>query len=432
MRFKGFEVFIMLFAVMAATSCKEPEGIGLEVLPDGEQMPIAWIDTFTIEARTVLFDSVPTSGLNSGTYLVGDFHDPIFGRVKSSIYTQLQLPSSDVDFGVNPKVDSVILNIAYAGAYGNTDKLNGVMRFGIYRLSEDIYEDSSYFSNNAHAYFPKPLAQFDYRPDLYSDVYDGTDSIPLPPSMRVRLDDLFGQQILNSPNLASNDDFIKEFKGLVIRSDAVSMPADNGSIVYMNMTSFASRLELYYNDTLRMDFDVDAATHTSFEHEYSQTILDAVDANNAIAIGNNTLYVQSMAGLRVRLLFPHIRELRQLGAVAINKAELVVPVDQDVVTKHGLPSSLQVTGINAGDSAVFITDFFEGIDYFGGTANDDGEYIFNIARHVQSLLLEPEETDYGLYISNSGNAVNARRGVFNGPLHSDRPLKLRMTYTIVE
>lgn len=422
---------MVLVAILAVVSCKEPEGIGLEVLPDGEQMPLAWIDTFSISAKTVRFDSVPTSGLSSGTYLVGDFQDPIFGRVKSTIYTQIQLPSSDVDFGVNPRVDSVILNIAYAGAYGSTDKLNGIMKFGIYRLSEDIYGDSVYYSDDSHSYFPKPLAQFDFRPDLYSDVYDGTDTVALPPSLRVRLDDMFGRLILNSPNLASNDDFIQEFKGLAIRSDATSMATDNGSVLYMNMTSYATRLELYYNDTV-MYFDIDEATHSGFEHEYPQAITDALDTNMANSIGESTLYIQSMAGLRMRILFPHITKLNELGVIAVNKAELVIPVDQDVVTTHGYPSALQVTGINAGDSAVFLTDFFEGTDYYGGTINDDGEYVFNIARYVQSLLLHPEETDYGLYISNSGNAVNARRAVFNGPLHADKPLKLRMTYTIVE
>jgi hypothetical protein len=37
-----------------------------------------------------------------------------------------------------------------------------------------------------------------------------------------------------------------------------------------------------------------------------------------------------------------------------------------------------------------------------------------------------------MYILNSGNAVNGRRAVFNGPTHPDKPLKLRMTYTIIE
>jgi hypothetical protein len=47
-------------------------------------------------------------------------------------------------------------------------------------------------------------------------------------------------------------------------------------------------------------------------------------------------------------------------------------------------------------------------------------------------LNSPEEPDLGLYVVNAGNSTNARRGVFNGPQHPDKAMKLRMTYTIVE
>ena len=140
-----------------------------------------------------------------------------------------------------------------------------------------------------------------------------------------------------------------------------------------------------------------------------------------------------MAGLRMKVELPFLKELNQLGVVAINKAELVVPIDETVVTPYSYPSSLQITGINEDGGPVFLVDFFEGSDYFGGTYDSENQqYVFNIARHIQSILNAPEETDYGLYISNSGNAVNGRRAVFHGTDHPDRPLKLRMTYTIIE
>jgi len=119
--------------------------------------------------------------------------------------------------------------------------------------------------------------------------------------------------------------------------------------------------------------------------------------------------------------------------VAINKAELIVPLDESVVAEFGVPNSLQITAIDSNGSPVFPVDFFEGSDYYGGVYDSEKkQYVFNIARHLQSILNSPEIVDYGLYITNSGNSVNARRGVFNGPQHPDKPLKLRMTYTIIE
>lgn len=430
-------LFLAVFAIISFLSaCEEPDGIGLEVLPDGEEMPIAWVDTFTVDARTIFDDSVATSNLAS-TYLIGDFGDPIFGRVRSELYTQFLLSSSDIDFGANPMVDSVVLNLAYAGAYGNTDKLRGLQTFGVYRLNDELEDDSTYYSNISRKIFPKYLGQKEFRPDLYSNVVVGEDT--LPPSLRMPLTPYFGQSILNSSKLSSNEEFITEFKGLCIRSDNATMSAGFGSILYFNMVSSSSRLELYYHndtdDSLRINLLIneDCATHTKFVHDFETGIENAVaDSLNA---SPTQLFVQSMAGTKMKLEVPHLRKLNELGIVTINKAELVIPLDESVVTDYGVPNSLQVTGVNEDGGSVFLIDFFEGGAYYGGTYDaENQEYVFNVARHLQSLLTAPEEPDYGLYVLNSGNAVNARRGVFNGPAHLDslERMRLRMTYTIIE
>ncbi len=422
--------------LLAIAACQEPEGIGLEVLPDGEQMEIAWIDTFTIEARTVTYDSVPTTGLNSGTYLIGDFNDPKFGRVQSGLYTQIELGGTDVDFdgGV---IDSIILNLAYAGSYGSTDKLNGNMTFGVYELDSDLDVDSVYYSNaTPPALVTAPLAEHQFRPDLYATIPTLEDTVA--PSLRIPLDPAFGQRLLSSQNLASQEAFITEFKGLAVLPIDASLPSNNGSVLYFNLFSNDTRIEVYYHDTtedsLVYSFGLDSrdvAEFTSFTHDFSSEIQTAIA--DTTAAGANTLYIRSMAGLRMKLELPHLRELNEVGVVAINKAELVVPIDDSFDTEYSYPNDLLITGINEDGGSTFLIDQFEGSEYYGGTYDaDNGEYVFNIARHLQSVLNSPEEVDYGLYIVNGGNSVNARRGVFNGPADADKPMKLRMTYTIIE
>lgn len=430
-----------LLVLFTFSSCKEPDGIGLDVLPDGEEMGIAWIDTFTVEARTVLYDSIPTSGLSSGTYLVGDFGDPIFGRVRSEVYTQFKPITENPDFGNGPTIDSIVLNMAYVGSYGKTDKLLGTMQFSVYELDEKLFKtgsgatDTVYYSNDTIATRPTPLGIKTFRPDLYSRVIAGNDT--LPPSFRVALDPSFGQRILDSDSLLTNTSFVNDFFGICVRPTSFSMPSGAGSILYFNMESQFSRVELYYHnedgDTTNFKFEIrnSFGIHTTFSHEFPMEILTAIA--DSTAAGESRLYIQSMAGLRMKVKVPHLRELRELGAVAINKAELVVPVDQSVITEFGLPTALQITGIDSAGNALNLIDVFEGSDYYGGAYDSDKkQYVFNIARHLQSLLNSPETVDYGLYIVNSGNAVNARRGVFNGPQHPEKPMKLRMTYTIIE
>jgi hypothetical protein len=423
----------LVVVAMALVACEEPEGIGLDVLPAGEEMPIAWVDTFTVYVRTVTDDSVSTSNL-SGTYLIGDFQDPDFGRVQARLYTQFHLPSTNIDFGTGATIDSIIINLAYNGSYGSTDKLRGMQRFGVYRLTEDIYDSATYYSNVSHEFDPTPIGTKEFRPDLFSNVDTGTDT--LPPSFRIRLDDAFGTSILNSSNLASNEDFLTEFKGLMIRSDSPSLSDGFGAILYFNMLSTASRVEVYYHnfeDTLNLGLviNADCATHTAFDHEFPQTIVDAVQ--DSFNYQPDQVFIQSMAGLKMKVMIPHLRKLNDLGIVAINKAELVIPLDEDFDTEFGVPNNLQATRIDYKGASQFMTDFYEGSDYFGGAYDSDKkQYVFNIARHLQSIILETDSTDYGMYILNSGNAVNGRRAVFNGPTHPDKPLKLRMTYTIIE
>ncbi len=441
---------LLILAALLINGCKEPELVGLDVLPGGQQLPIAWVDTFTLKARTVTDDSVNTSTLSS--YLIGDFGDPTFGRLRSELFTQVALPSAGVDFGANATVDSVILHLTYSGSYGYTDKLRGTMRFGVYRITEDLQNESIYRSNaQPQAVDPTPLASIEFRPDLVTqfDLGDYTvvenvdpepnDTVPvlLPPALRIALDPAFGQQILDLDTINHADIFLDEFKGINIRSESAAMPSGFGSILYFNLNPFYSGLELHYsNDSevgLQFDFDLvqEYATHTLFDHDFP------IDINHALAdttvAGDTRLYVRSMAGLKMKVEFPYLRELNELGHVAINKAELVVPLDESVDFEHAVPYGLAISGIDSSGISINIVDHTEGISYYGGLYDaGNQEYVFNVARHLQDVLNSPEKQDNGLYLLNLGNSVNARRGVFNGPKHPDKPMKLRMTFTIIE
>ena len=413
-------------------ACKEPEGIGLDVLPDGEHMAIAWIDTFTLEAKTVLYDSVPASGLN--TYVIGDYGDPLFGRVQSSLFTQFELGGTSLDFD-GAVVDSVILNLPYSGSYGSTDKIKGNMTFGVYEIEQELF-DSSYYSNASIPALTMPaLAEHTFRPDLFSNVSVAYDTTLLPPSLRIPLDASFGQRLFDSPNLASQDQFLTEFQGIGIVPIDMSVSPDHGSILYFNLLTRSSRIEVYYEDTV-YNFEIDSrnenAEFVHFSHEFSPEV------NSALADGTVTgatrLYVQSMAGVRAQVNLPHLRELNELGIVSINKAELVVPVDESFPQDQSYPSRLYALGVDSAGVATNIVDLNdENPDYYGGVYDSDKQqYVFNIARHIQSILSNPDENDFGLYILNAGTSTTANRVILNGPEHATKPMELRMTYTIIE
>lgn len=448
MQFLTRSTAILLLIAAVFSACKEPDGIGLDVLPEGEAMDIAWVDSFKVEAQTVYFDSVRTSG--RATYAVGDFGDPIFGRVQSQMFSQFLLVSEGADpFNNSYQVDSVVLNLRYASAYGRVDKLRGFQQFGVFEVEEDLLldgfevSDTTYYSNDmVQAVSSTPLGTIDFAPDLLNPVPSGIDSTFLFPSLRIRLDSMLGVRIVSSVNLNDNDLFTSEFKGLNIRPINSSMSSDFGALLFFDMLSEESRLELFYHipgDTVLQQYKFDMnnsnALFTTVEHDFSAEVIDAVNAGVISGVDDN-LYIQGLAGTRLRVKFPTLRGLNELGAVAINKAELVLPVDEDAIDDFGAPSILTVNSINETDSAFPIRDQGElgGIDYYGGIYDSDKkEYVFNVARELQTLLSNPDEEDYGFYIAPLV-AVDGKRVVLNGPNHpvDEEKLRLRLTYTIID
>jgi len=438
---------IVVSIALLLNACKEPDGLGLDVLPDGQQYPIAWVDTFTVEAITVYEDSVKTSGIGPPTFLIGDFGDPIFGRVQSQLFTQIRLLGENVSFGANPILDSVVLNLAYSGSYGYTDKLRGTMKLGVYEVNNDIKDTVAHYSNNEQQTEATPIGQIEFRPDLFSEIFLEGAADPLPPSLRIPLDSAFGSRIMKSMNLANNGTFLTEFKGINIRSESLDMMSGFGSILYFNLASGASKLEIHYHIHVANPANPDSivylqtnlgifqqfATHTVFTHEFSQEIVDAVSGTTVA--GADKLYASPMSGVKMKLKFPFLQELNKLGIVAINKAEIVIPIDEDIDLEHEVPISLvyrqilDATGTNG-----FTADYNpNSLAYYGGVYNSTKkEYVFNAAQYIQSVLNSPEDENRGLFVQQPGTSIYGRRAVFSGPQRLTRPMQLRLTYTIIK
>ncbi|HEX7869977.1 MAG TPA: DUF4270 family protein, partial [Chryseobacterium sp.] len=92
------------------------------------------IDTLTVEMSTINFDSLVTS--NKSRVLVGNYDDPLFGKVKSNSYFQLasdsySLISSTDTEAANYVFDSISMILKYDNYYyGDTTK---VQTFDIHR-----------------------------------------------------------------------------------------------------------------------------------------------------------------------------------------------------------------------------------------------------------------------------------------------------------
>jgi hypothetical protein len=125
-------------------SCKKNQEFGIEISPENELISAFISDTFAIETTTILSDSIKTDEL-SGPSPLGNYIDPVFGEVNSSIYTHLRIDNfNGFENTTNLVVDSVIMYLVVDGYYGEIFE----QIFKVEQLSGDLIKDSNYYSNS--------------------------------------------------------------------------------------------------------------------------------------------------------------------------------------------------------------------------------------------------------------------------------------------
>lgn len=405
---------------------------------DGELIPqfdkgninLVAVDTFSLKTSLTREDSLRTD--LSGFNLLGIYNDPIFGLASSSIYSQVTLNGLNVNFGIGATLDSAILTMQYSGMYG--DSLSP-MSINVFELTTALDKGINYFSNTFVAHNSTPMISTIFVPNLKDSIFELFDSTNKAPHLRINLGNAFGNAILaesGGSNLATNDAFTQFFKGLYITTvDSVfnsSLMPGQGSIVYFNINSPLSTVTIYYNDTSRYDFlmNAESVKYSRFNHNYSGTPVEA----KLQGLGDTSVsYVQTLAGVKTKIEIPHIKEILNEGNVAINQAKLIVTIENGTDATFQAVPTLTLVGISNDETSVFLPDFFEGLNFFGGFIDPiEKTYTFNIPRHLHTMIYNTT-ADNGMYLLATGQSVSANRTVLGTQKNSTAKLKLKIIYT---
>ena len=181
---------------------------------------------------------------------------------------------------------------------------------------------------------------------------------------------------------------------------------------------------------MKYDFAINTSgvKYSRFAHNYSGTDIEA-HLNNSPTKDTTVSYVSAMAGVKTKVEIPYIRDLAKNGTVLINKAELIITVENGTEGNFDTPlGSISLVGINASGNDIFLPDFFEGLDHYGGTYDATTKtYKFNIARHINDLVYHTG--NYGMYIVANGGTTTANRTVFGSEHNSTAKIKLNITYS---
>lgn len=119
---KGFSKFVVAITVCATAllvfSCEnDVNEIGSGIF-NGASSNVYYADVVSYNTNN---DSIRSDEQVLQSGILGVYEDPVFGRVKSRFYSQARIGVLNPDFGDNPKMDSVILNIPVFYKTGEDD-----------------------------------------------------------------------------------------------------------------------------------------------------------------------------------------------------------------------------------------------------------------------------------------------------------------------
>jgi hypothetical protein len=437
-----FRIALMIGALaLAFTACKKsPETIGNGLISDNDYISIAHTDTLTMVCHSFL-DSIGTKNVSSG--LLGSMNDPVFGLTQAGICTQFRFSAAGQIFGENPIVDSIVLQLYLTNCYGDTTQTQTVHA---YPLVDTLSADENYYSYSEIEIGTVDYAngyQFQPRPHTKIHVI-GTDTIGQP-IIRIPLSNTLGEFLMDLDSTAYKEPklFKQYFPGLCLRCDPVD---GNGNISSINLTNNSfNLLQLYYHNAatpekaMRYDYYTTSADtyFNQFSHDY--TLGDAEFCNQVLegdtVLGQQRLYLQTMGGVRTKITFPTLTHwadtLPEGSHIIINEAKLIVPAATVDTTIYTAPSTLALVYIKNDSTNSLLPDYYEGTGYFSGSYSaTNNRAMFRISEYLQDILMG-KITDRGLSLGINGGAYNAQRLILNGPETETNPMRVEITYSIV-
>jgi len=256
-------------------------------------------------------------------------------------------------------------------------------------------------------------------------VYNGADTLGA--QVRIMLKPSFGQEILNADTtvFSSNDEWRKWFKGLAVRSES-----GGGGIVSLEPNVGVSYLRIHYhNSTDTTSYDLvmnsNAARVTHFRHVWPEPYTALNDS--LPAEGTDQVVLLGTAGSYLRLNLFGIDELNLPEGAVVNRAEILLPVNEGV-SKLSQPNFLtaflrrESGGIELTPEATS-----PGVAYDGSYNPATNAYAINMPVYTQRRL-NGEETRPYVYLYSELSSVAMEQVVLSGP-YAETPAQFVVTWS---
>jgi hypothetical protein len=402
---------------------------------------VVLVDTVTVDMSTINFDSLVTS--SQSRILVGSYDDPIFGKVKSNSYFQLQpntytlntTSGSDTET-VNYVFDSIVMTLKYDNYYyGDTTK---VQTFDIHRLAQKVkpnVDDKSFYNNSTLSYSDESIGSISYKPrPIEKD------------SITIKMDDAFGSalfQKMKKREVTDFDSFIEYFNGLVI------VPSTSNSSSVIGFNASTSMVRMYYSKSPKdideepyvVEFKITDLTKqfNSISLDKTGTLIQNLPVSNSklsSSLTNRQGFIQSGTGVACRIDFPNIKQLKYISEKgAIVDAQLILkPVNNSYSEQYPLADSLRIyvadnlnrmNGylLNSAGSTVYgvlnkKTDEF----------NENVGYTIPIGNFLQTEMWKQSDSRSSLILTLPSISKTVNRIVLGDQKHPNNKIQLKIYY----
>jgi hypothetical protein len=417
----SFLILSFLLFFFSCTRINEATELGGDLIP-----PVDNVNTFeaNLETQTnnALFHDTSRLLLSDAVAL-GAMNDPEFGKTEADLYFSL----SSSAYGTYPfiinkanannpdslKIDSVVLTLAYAGYYGDSNSFNTVRVFEI--------AQNANFSDTT-------LYQFNHSPDFItsgSELGSATfqiknldDSIPFIRRrdtsktvnlLHINLDPQLGRRFagydttagLPTSGFRSDSIFKTLFRGLAIKS---SPATGQGGLAYFNLSNANSKVTVYFRATKNGITDTSSTNFFHITNGQANLIKRTPAGPYLTHVTNGSgpdqeLYIQSTPGSYGSIKIP---ALDTFSNKVVHRAELIASVVTSTLSPvFAPPNRLILDRLNRGRDTAFLLDrdLVASIDgslgfaAFGGGLQPDNTYRFNITRYVQGVITRKEPND---------------------------------------
>lgn len=442
-------LIICISAVLALSSCvNEDEQLGLNLVGDNGAIDVlrAYGTGVTTKATMYNTDTLVTANLRYN--ILGTYKDDNFGKLSSSIYTQVNLSSAGQNFALLGTPDSVVLSLLYAekGAMVSRKDIHKMrMHFKVEELAEELVKEKQYAKDEV-AVKPEALFDDEVMVDMDSaNIHLGADTMTYPVHLRLRLKDEFLHRLANS-SFDDNNAFMSEFKGIKISATNNDV---NGMMMYIDMASVYSCITYYYSTpdgrhyNYKMPFPTTGQRFMHIDFDYCPSLRSVMDTTTETDQTYMYLCGLGMSEIKLDILGLDTWYNRDtIKDKIINKVELILPVADLSGDKFTYPSSLQCLR-KEGEKFYFIRDEYiattvNAVPYYDTTIN---AYRVQLTSFIHNYLQGKYE-DATVYIvpanrdrQNADGGYSRRntasRVVLNGPAFSDenRRPKLNITYS---